>query len=177
MERTRSYIVVFVTDAVLLVLLYFCTHILDDALVMIYISLLSCVICVGLFCFCFLVRTFRRYAFPILLNAFLLPISIYAVFQLATYCRIQELYTIYNFHTISNEYSISLHKHSNEFNICRMFENGSEGVVYGTYVSLGNNQYMLTSDSTCRFKGGSVYLIKKDSIYGFNEESYSLKKE
>ena len=70
---------------------------------------------------------------------------------------------------------IYLHKDSDTFAIDRTINGGSEGVVFGTYIRLCENEYQLNISHTSSYNDKKkVLLIKNYSIHGFNGSSYSL---
>ena len=70
---------------------------------------------------------------------------------------------------------IYLHKDSETFAIDRTINGGSEGVVFGTYIHLCENEYQLNISHTSSYNDKKkVLLIKNYSIHGFNGSSYSL---
>ena len=77
--------------------------------------------------------------------------------------------------TILRMRQIYLHKDSETFAIDRTINGGSEGVVFGTYIRLCENEYQLNISHTSSYNDKKkVLLIKNDSIHGFNGSSYSL---
>ena len=77
--------------------------------------------------------------------------------------------------TIPRMRQIYLHKDSETFAIDRTINGGSEGVVFGTYIRLCENEYQLNISHTSSYNDKKkVLLIKNDSIHGFNGSSYSL---
>ena len=77
--------------------------------------------------------------------------------------------------TIPRMKQIYLHKDSETFAIDRTINGGSEGVVFGTYIRLCENEYQLNISHTSSYNDKKkVLLIKNDSIHGFNGSSYSL---
>lgn len=77
--------------------------------------------------------------------------------------------------TIPRMRQIYLHKDSDTFAIDRTINGGSEGVVFGTYIRLCENEYQLNISHTSSYNDKKkVLLIKNDSIHGFNGSSYSL---
>ena len=77
--------------------------------------------------------------------------------------------------TILRMRQIYLHKDSDTFAIDRTINGGSEGVVFGTYIRLCENEYQLNISHTSSYNDKKkVLLIKNDSIHGFNGSSYSL---
>ena len=77
--------------------------------------------------------------------------------------------------TIPRMRQIYLHKDSDTFAIDRTINGGSEGVVFGTYIHLCENEYQLNISHTSSYNDKKkVLLIKNDSIHGFNGSSYSL---
>ena len=77
--------------------------------------------------------------------------------------------------TIPRMRQIYLHKDSDTFAIDRTINGGSEGVVFGTYIHLCENEYQLNISHTSSYNDKKkVLLIKNYSIHGFNGSSYSL---
>ena len=77
--------------------------------------------------------------------------------------------------TIPRMRQIYLHKDSETFAIDRTINGGSEGVVFGTYIRLCENEYQLNISHTSSYNDKKkVLLIKNYSIHGFNGSSYSL---
>ena len=77
--------------------------------------------------------------------------------------------------TILRMRQIYLHKDSDTFAIDRTINGGSEGVVFGTYIRLCENEYQLNISHTSSYNDKKkVLLIKNYSIHGFNGSSYSL---
>ena len=77
--------------------------------------------------------------------------------------------------TIPRMKQIYLHKDSETFAIDRTINGGSEGVVFGTYIRLCENEYQLNISHTSSYNDKKkVLLIKNYSIHGFNGSSYSL---
>ena len=77
--------------------------------------------------------------------------------------------------TIPRMRQIYLHKDSDTFAIDRTINGGSEGVVFGTYIRLCENEYQLNISHTSSYNDKKkVLLIKNYSIHGFNGSSYSL---
>ena len=113
-----------------------------------------------------------------LLNSILLPFIIFIISEVASSCRIHNLYVMYHFNTIDGEFQVYIHKDTNIFNIYHVLEGGSEGVIQGTYVTLGDDEYKLqvTQTNSNNDKFNELH-IKNDSIHGFNGTSYPIELE
>ena len=149
-----------------------------DTLTMLFTIVFVFIVCILASCILSFFKKTKGLAYAMLLNSILLPFIIFIISEAASSYRIHNLYVIYHFNTIDGEYQIYIHKDSNAFNIDHVFEFGSEGVVQGTYVALGNNEYELHVTHTISNNDKLNELhIKNDSIHGFNEASYSIELE
>lgn len=171
----RALLIILFSDIITCILLGFSTGAFTDALVMLFTLVFVFISCILAFCILNLAKTTRKIAKVMLLNSILLSFIIFIIYEVASSCRIHNLYVMYHFNTIDGEFQLYLHKDTNIFNIDHIFESGSEGVIQGTYVTFGDSEYKLyvTHANSNNDKFNELH-IKNDSIHGFNGSSYSL---
>lgn len=170
-----ALLIILFSDIIICILLGISTGAFTDGLTMLFTLVFVFITFVSASCIISLVKKTKKIAKVMLLNSILLPIIIFIIFEVASSCRIHNLYAIYHFNTTDGEFQLYIHKDTNIFNIYHIFEGGSEGVIQGTYVTFGDSEYTLyvTHANSNNVKFNELH-IKNDSIHGFNGSSYSL---
>ena len=189
--KSKPYIIILLIDIAIFIFAFLAMWKIGDTLTILYYIIFPSPI--YSFLLCRLLSLLReKVKMPSLLvfsNGFFVPIMLVGTVYLQEYAHSKYHYIDYEFNNGKNNFSISLQKQSDKFDIYVLSENGCQEIAYGKYTYAGNNTYKLEVADFASgyvkapfFYKGSIFIareitITKDSIFGFDGASYKITKK
>lgn len=97
-------------------------------------------------------------------NAFIAPLIFFFFFIGWFKYKHWEQYQDWHFLFQNEQYELSIHKKSNEFDVCKLVSGGSNGICYGYYRKINDTIYF---NDTISSHNIHHFFMVKDSLFGF----------
>lgn len=114
----------------------------------------------------------RRISIFVLINSIVAPVIFFILFAGWFKYKHWEQYKDYHYTCNNEKYELSIHKKTNEFDVCQLISNGSIGVCYGYYKKINDTIYF---NDTISSHNIHHFYMTKDSLFEFPNKKYRIK--